>query len=339
MTLDNRPQRRGGDTTLLRDLYFNRTGIVLLLVFLISIGLIFVSTNTAGTAEAFWLSLGASLLATAVFAALNSFLATQQFERLIVKEIEETISDQMTHLAGEIAAKSEENRDCLPLARYPATNSPAAVFNVDLNRSISSSRRYTFQGATGRYTIARLAVLNSSFDELRMILPDPSKPDSVLLRAARELDLRGDGTDLDAAREELIDDIWMSIVGAFQARRRCDRIIFCLIADPPIDRTELFEDHVYLTCFSDQSSEGYEFPMTLKFGSNTIPYGSVSRDCARLFSSSYTTKFEIPKAGNQAEFLGILAEVGLNLTSKEFDRYARDFNLFRRGLPGYLTSL
>ena len=55
---------RVSPTQLLRELYFNRTGIVFLLMVLVPVLMLVASAKTHGSASQFWLALGTATIAT-----------------------------------------------------------------------------------------------------------------------------------------------------------------------------------------------------------------------------------------------------------------------------------
>lgn len=67
------PQRTGRER-LLRELYFNRTGLLFLITLLIAVGIFAISARTHGNANVFWLTLGTGMVAPSAYAAFSNFL-------------------------------------------------------------------------------------------------------------------------------------------------------------------------------------------------------------------------------------------------------------------------
>ena len=74
-------RKHSANLQLLRSLYFNRNGILVLVMALVSVGLLYLSVRTHGTASQFFLGLGAATIATTVYSFLQVLLTTSQFNR------------------------------------------------------------------------------------------------------------------------------------------------------------------------------------------------------------------------------------------------------------------
>jgi hypothetical protein len=322
---------------LLRELYFNRTGVLLLLTILLTIGMYALAAHTHGNASAFWLTLATGIVATSAYAAIAVFLTTRQFDAFLQTTIEQSVRANISIATNELLSTIwQQNSTYLPTASYPPTNSPDPVFNRDLNSCFASSDRYIFQGVTARYSLARLASLDTTFDLVRIIVANPTEPDSVVTRAKHakhSAESSLNDADLAHIRAELIDDIWMSIVGAFLFRRKCDRIEFCFLADPPIDRAEIFDTAMFLTRYSDPGSWGFQFPATNRFHRDSMPYQMLYKDCARLFTSKYTVRLQIPREDDPKTLFRALRKAGLDFDENQYERLQDEFRDLTRNLP------
>lgn len=320
---------------LLRDLYYNRTGLLFLITILLAIGMYVLSGQTHGNASVFWLTLATGMVATAAYAAFSVFITTRQFDSFLRTTIKSTIDGQFSTVSTNILETiQKQQHSYVPVAYYRATDHPDAIFNRDLNRNLTSSERYYFQGITARYMIARLANKQTFVDHIRVIVADPTKPESVVTRAKYDID-DGDGQlSLAKARSDLINDIWMSIVGAHVIRRMSNRIEFCLLADPPIDRSEIFDEEMFLTLYSDPDSSGFRFPSTCRFPKDSMIYQMHTKDCTRLFVSPYTVRFEIPRDNKPDSLFTVLHNAGLHFDDTQYPRLKAEFLNFVESLPG-----
>ena len=325
---------------LLRELYFNRTGLVLLLTILLAIGMYALAAHTRGDASTFWLSLATGIVATSAYAAFTVLLTTKQFDAFLRTTIEQSVRKDIANATDELLNTVRQHSSVhVPATSYPPTNSPDPAFNRDLNRNFMSSERYIFQGVTARYNVARLASLDTTFDLVRIIVANPTEPDSVVARAKHaKHDRDGDISDAKIAqiRTDLLDDIWMSIVGAYRCWRKADRIEFCFLADPPIDRAEIFDEEMFLTCYSDPDSRGFDFPAAFRFPRDSMPYQMQLRDCARLFTSRYTTRLQIPRDAERESLFRALSDAGLDFDESQYERLNDEFRDLVRNLPGQM---
>jgi hypothetical protein len=322
---------------LLRELYFNRTGLVLLLTILLAIGMYVLAAHTRGNASTFWLTLATGIVATSAYAAFTVLLTTKQFDAFLRTTIEQSVRENIASATDELLNTVRRHSSVhVPATSYPPTNSPDPAFNRDLNRSFMASERYIFQGVTARYSVARLASLDTTFDLVRIIVANPTESDPVVARAKHaKHDRGGDISDANTAqiRADLLDDIWMSIVGAYRCWRKADRIEFCFLTDPPIDRAEIFDEEMFLTCYSDPDSRGFQFPAAYRFLRDSLPYQMLYRDCARLFTSRYTTQLQIPAGDGRELLFRALRKAGLDFDESRYERLNTEFWDLVRDLP------
>jgi hypothetical protein len=325
---------------LLRELYFNRTGLLFLLTVLLAIGMYALAAHTHGDASTFWLTLATGIVATSAYAAFTVLLTTKQFDAFLRTTIEQSVRNNIATATAELTnTVRQQNSAYVPVTSYPATNSPDPVFNRDLNRSFMSSERYIFQGVTARYNIARLASSDTTFDLVRIVVANPMEPDSVVARAKHaKHNMEGGFSDADFAhvRADLIDDIWMSIAGAYLCWRKADRIEFCFLSDPPVDRAEIFDTEMFLTRYSDPGSRGFEFPAACRFLRDSMPYQMQAKDCARLFTSRYTIRFQIPRDDDRRSLFRALHNAGLDFDETQYERLKNEFWELVRNLPGQM---
>jgi len=295
------------------------------------------AAHTHGDASTFWLTLATGIVATSAYAAFAALLTTKQFDAFLRTAIEQSVRRNIAAVTDELVnTVRQQNSAYVPATSYPPTNSPDLAFNRDLNRSFTSSERYIFQGVTARYNVARLASLDTTFDLVRIIVANPTEPDSVVARAKHgKHDTDGSISDADLAqiRADLIDDIWMSIVGAYCCWRKADRIEFCFLTDPPIDRAEIFDTEMFLTRYSDPDSWEYEFPAACRFLRDSMPYQMQYKDCARLFTSRYTTRFQIPRDDDRRLLFRVLHHAGLDFDETQYERLKNEFWDLVRNLP------
>jgi hypothetical protein len=296
-----------------------------------------IASHVHGDARSFWLTLATGLAATSAYTAFTVFFTAKQFDTFLRATIEQSVHDNISNVTNELLdIIRSQNSSYMPAASYPARNSPDPAFNRDLNRSFLSSDNYTFQGITARYNIARLASLDTRFNSVRIIVANPAEPDSVVTRAKHaQHDIEGGLSDVDLAkiRNELIDGIWMSIVGAHRCWRKADRIEFCLLADPPIDRAEIFDEDMFLARYSDRRSWGFEFPAACRFLRGSMQYQMHAQDCGRLFASRYTMRLEIPREDDPKALFRALRKAGLNFDESKYDGLRSEFRDLTRDLP------
>lgn len=308
----------------LRDLYMNRTGVLFLVMLLLSIAAIFEAAHSRGTASQFWLALGTSVLATTLYAFVQAMLTTQQFDRFIRGSIQDSIGRQL----------AESQRQFVPIEQYGGVTVPGAKFNLDLNQSLSRSSVYTFRGVTGQYAVARLSLLPRSVvpSEFRLIVADPTRPESVDTRIRVVDPPEGDWT---ARRQQLIHEIYMTLVGLHVIRWRFDAVHVNLTADLHIERMEITDEDIFLTRFSGRETTT-RFPASMRFAKESLIYQIYSRDCARLSNSPNVRRFEVPRDLSDERYVEFLVDKGLDMTIDRFRELRTAFEQFRQNVTDQL---
>lgn len=323
-TADNRSL-----TQLLRELYFSWTGIVFLLMALISVLMIVASARTHGTISQFWLAIGSAILASTIYSFVQTLLTTRQFNRFLSSTIQGDIRKEITKSADEAMEIFRSSRDrYLPGKTYGAHKSLDPRFNRDLNNSLNTSAHYIFRGMSARFAVARLALIESPPRDVRLIVADPTRPDAVDFRARHEVD-SGNAGDFDQAKQEILDGIFLSIAGAYLTRSRFDHLEFYFTPLPHVDRVEICDEDIYITRFSDNSSERVTFPVTSRFEHESLLYQMFYIDCSSLISSPYLTRLEIPRGLPEPEFLSRLAGIGITLSPERWQAMKADFEAFK----------
>ncbi|MEU5882696.1 hypothetical protein [Spirillospora sp. NPDC047279] len=323
---------------LLRSLYLNRTGILLLIMLLGSIGLIAISARTAGAAQQFWLAVGSGTLATTVYSTLQVFLTTTQFEHFLVGSIRSVVESEVVVLAERVLQESDETRHrFLPTSQYPGSTTPDPTFNRDINASFQRSDLYIFRGMTGKYSAARLALLPKTPSRVQLIIADPTEPKAVDNRA-RLLLRRGEVPDLDEGRKKVIHDIHLALAGMQSIHAHFDELQLCFTQDPFIDRVEIFDQEIYVELFSDVS-EARSFPPTVRFSRESVAYQTHYRDCSRLLSSSLVRKVTIQRDSDARTYLNDLKDqASIDISMGDFEAAREEFREFRERVKGELVS-
>lgn len=351
-------------SALRRIIVSRSTALVTVLSLLIALISTIIGVRVSGDAKTVWLAIGTSLFATVVFSLLQVLLTADHQDALIRETINESLdqlgpqvdqklADVTNGLSGSVRevveatssktvidltkAVNETVAEHRPLEIYRPMDHEDLRFNRDLNESMLRSSKYVFRGFTARYSIARLANLNSSgasFDDIRLLVVHPNTPKSVERRQGNS-EWPGRGV-----HANVVEEVWLSIVGALKVRPKCGRIEFCFVADPPNDRYEIFDDEIYVSYFTDRRSKDLPFPLTEKHGRESREYQRQLADVNSLFNSTYTDKLEIPQDESVEELILGLRAIGLaldldryNSLSAKFEEFIRDHAIASSALP------
>src|SRR5260370_26162353 len=90
------------ETRLVRELYFNRTGLLFLLTVLLAIGMYGLAVATHGDASTFWLTLATGIVATSAYAAFAVLLTTKQFDAFLRTTIEQSVEEHVSLATGQL---------------------------------------------------------------------------------------------------------------------------------------------------------------------------------------------------------------------------------------------
>jgi hypothetical protein len=207
------PEGKGSSTVqLLRELYFNRTGILFLFMAILSILMLIASTRTKGSASQFWLGLGAATIATTGYSFVQVLLTTRQFNMFLSNAIETDIQEAMAQGTAEAMETFRAvQAKYLPSATYPALDAANPRFNRDLNASMSASAKYVFRGLAGRHAVARLSLMPRPPRDAVLIIADPTMPAAVDFRARHNARGGGDSA-FELAKQDILDGILTSAI-------------------------------------------------------------------------------------------------------------------------------
>ena len=321
---------------LLRELYFNRTGIVFLLMALLSVLMLIASAKTHGSLSQFWLALGSATIATTGYSSVQVLLTTGQFNRFLSGAIQADIKSEIasgTKEALEIF-RTSRNR-YLPAVTYPPQSTTNPKFNRELNESLNNSSHYIFCGMSARYAIARLALLRTVPRDVKLIVADPTKPAAVDYRARHET-ASGDEEAFNNAKQRILDGIYMSIAGAYQIRHKFDNLEFYFTSMPHVDRFEICDNDIYLTRFSDTSGTGTLFPATAKFDHDSLIYQMFSSDCNSLLRSPYLLRLSVPGNSTEGEFLSTLHRIAIISSEEQWEKMKASYREFQETIRSEL---
>lgn len=307
---------------LLRQLYFNRTGVLFLLMAIVSILMLIESARTKGNISQFWLALGAATVATTGYSFVQVLLTTRQFNNFLsdsIKiDIQQAVADTLLSLQDKY----------LPVATYPGLDTPNPRFNSDLNACLSSSAHYLFRGLSARYAVVRLAQLPRAPRDVKIIMADPTKPAAVDFRARRDAGSGGD-QEFNQAKKAIIDGIHMAIAGAYLNRRKFNNIELILTPIPHVDRVEICDNAIFVARFSEDEEASSKFPSSMRFGRESLIYQMFIQDCNNVLSSPYVTRFDLPGSLTEEGFLEKLARIGLPIGKPEWAAMKQMFRDFQ----------
>ncbi|QQQ74437.1 hypothetical protein IOD16_25115 [Saccharothrix sp. 6-C] len=320
---------KGVRSNLLQELFWTRTGLLLLtLVATSGSSLAISSTMDQGALRTFLTSVGTGTLISAVVGFGQTLITNSAAQRALITPVVEESRRALRDLNAEYRAL---DREFFPTHVFEPTARPDPAFNQVMMQDLERTRLYVFRGFAGRYAAGRL-LLSQSECELRAVLADPRDDDAISGRARYLLRNEGVDGDYDAIAERLREQISIGLVGLFLARGRCSRIDLTIVSDPPLDRLELFDDSVWLTLYSNTSAGVIRlYPRTVRFAEGSFIYGMERAEFLRISNSKAGLHIVITPGTSRADFLALFEKItGNPLTEDGFRSLEEKFHRFRK---------
>ncbi|MEJ2854541.1 MULTISPECIES: hypothetical protein [unclassified Saccharothrix] len=319
----------GDRGNLLRELFWTRTGLLLLiLVVAAGTSLAISSTMDPGPLRNFVLSVGTGTMISAVVSFTQTLITSTAAQRALVTPVVEESRKALRELTAEYRAL---DREFFPTHVFEPTARPDPVFNQLMMQDLDRTRLYGFRGFTGRYAACRV-LLSQAECELRAVLADPRDDDAISGRGRYLLRHEGADGDYDTIADRLREQISIGLVGLFLARNRCSRIDLTIVSDPPLDRLELFDDSAWLTLYSNTSAGVVRlYPRTLRFSEGSFLYGMERAEFLRISNSKAGLHVVITPSTTRSDFLVLFEKItGAPLTAEGFRELEEKFHAFRR---------
>ncbi|MCE7010673.1 hypothetical protein LWC34_48905 [Kibdelosporangium philippinense] len=311
----------------IQEMFWTRTGLLLAVLLVISIGSLWISSAMdAGLLRNLVTALGTGTMVSAIVGFGQTLITAAASQKALVTPLIEESKRALRDLSAEYRAL---NNEFFPTHVFEASAEPDPEFNRLLMQDLRASRHYFFRGFSGRHAAARLLLTRSEW-ELRTVVADPRQHSAISGRARYLLRNEGATGDYDKIRAQLIEEISIGIVGLFLARSRCTTIDIAVISDPPLDRTEIFDDSVWLTLYSDVGGVTSLYPRTLRFSEGSFIYGMQRAEFQRMRDTRTAQKFVITPDTSRQEFLALFEKITSTPLSEEgFGQLERKFHDFR----------
>ncbi|WP_121012320.1 hypothetical protein [Saccharothrix australiensis] len=320
----------GGERgNLLRELFWTRTGLLLLVLVVTSAACLAISSGMdQGTLRNFIGSVGTGTMISAVVGFGQTLITSSAAQRALITPVVAESRKALRDLTAEYRAL---DREFFPSHVFEPTARPDPVFNQVMMQDLERTRRYGFRGFAGRYAACRV-LLSHAECELKAVLADPRDADAISGRARYLLRHEGADGDYDTIVERLRDQISIGLVGLFIARSRCSRIDLTIVSDPPLDRLELFDDSAWLTLYSNTNAGVVRlYPRTLRFSEGSFLYGMERAEFLRISNSKAGLHIVITPRTTRDDFRALFEKItGMALTEEGFRALEDKFHRFRR---------
>jgi hypothetical protein len=318
---------KGRGSNPIQEIFWTRTGLLLLILIVVAGGSMAISAAMSpGTAKNVVAALATGTLITAIVSFGQTLITAKAAQRAMVTPLIEENRRTLRELSAEYRAL---NREFFPTNEFEPTNEPDPTLNHLMMEDLRNTRQYFFRGFSGRYAAARLLLARSDW-ELRAVVADPHERTAITGRA-RYL-VRHEGStlaDFDSIQSRLHEEIHIGLVGLFLARSRCSRIDVAVVADPPLDRLEMFDDSVWITLYSDAGATML-YPRTLRFSEGSFIYNMERAEFDRLHNTRGARHLVITPNTTRTDFAAQFEmATGTKLTERRFRDLESRFHAFR----------
>ncbi|HET6504419.1 MAG TPA: hypothetical protein VFG87_27010 [Amycolatopsis sp.] len=311
----------------LQEIFWTRTGLLLAVLVVVSGSCLLLSgTIEPGTLKNLVTAAGTGTLVSAIVTFGQTLITASASQRALVSPVIEDSRRTLRELAAEYRSM---NREFFPTDIFDATAEPDPTFNRLMMQDLLASRQFFFRGFSARYAAARLLLSHAEW-ELRVIIADPRDATTLSGRARYLLRHEGAAADVAKIQRDLSHEVSIGLVGLYLARSRCTRVDLTVVADPPLDRLEMFDDSVWIHLYSDVGRTNTLYPRTLRFSEGSFIYNMERVEFLRICRSRAARHFELGPDTTRGEFMALYRKVtGCTLTEDRFRALEAEFHSFR----------
>ncbi|PPK66738.1 hypothetical protein V5P93_004775 [Actinokineospora auranticolor] len=318
---------KGIRTHPIQEIFWTRTGLLLLILVVVSgLSLWASSAVDPGVPRNLLTALGTGTMVSAVVGFGQTLITASAAQRAMVAPLVEESRKALHDLAAEYRSL---NREFFPTDVFEASTEPDPGFNALIMADLRQTRQVWFRGFSGRYAAARI-LLSPGQSEVRAVLADPRERGAISGRARHLARQQGPTADYEAIGRSLHEEVRIGLVGLYLARSGCASIDVTVIADPPLDRVELFDDCVWLTLYSAVAGAPSLYPRTLRFSEGSFLYDMQRAEFARVHAARDAPRVVITPDTSREEFLAHFGKLtGTPLPEAEFHELEARFHRFR----------
>jgi hypothetical protein len=312
----------------LQEIFWTRTSLLLLILIVVAgVSLLISSAMSPGTGKTLVSALGTGTLISAVVGFGQTLITATASQKALVAPVIEESRRALQELSAEYRSL---NREFFPTHVFEATTDPDPAFNRLMMADLNATRQCFFRGFSARHAAARL-LLSHTERELRAVIADPRDASAISGRARYLLRREEAGVDYETIQSRLHDEIWIGLVGLYLARSHCAQVDITVVADPPLDRLEMFDDSVWLTLYSDIGGATTLYPRTLRFTEGSFMYNMERAEFLRVCNSRSGRHFQIMPDSTRQDFLALFEKItGSRLSEEQFGELEGKFHAFRR---------
>ncbi|WP_367389744.1 hypothetical protein [Lewinella sp. LCG006] len=309
---------------MLRQLFYNKVGIVLLLTIVLSIAIFIYANDLGDTSKEIALAIASSLFATAIFTVFYNVFTFQTTSSILDDSIGQQLQNSKDEIVQSVKAYYKEY---VPDRIFEGSNAPAKAFGQDLIKEIQATDTYSFRGISGKRTAIRIELVRGKLTEVRLNLINPADQNALVERANLMLSIDQMPQTLENVEKvvtRIKKDVFSCLAGLYYyGKTKCQTIVVAFQNGTSTSRLELLDDAIYISLYDD----GYQrYPETLKFSRETKIYRLYQLEFQKEFKQiSARSSITISSNTSEEEFIQQLSSLGvLNDISIETIKIYRD---------------
>jgi hypothetical protein len=322
-------EAKGSRKNPVQEIFWTRTGLLLLILVVISGLTMVLSANLdPGVGKNLVTAVATGTLVSAIVGFGQTLITATATQRAMLTPLVDESRQALRDLADEYRSM---NREFFPTHVFEATAEPNPALNRLMMQDLHNTRQYLFRGFSGRHAAARMLLSRSEW-EFRAVVADPTNISAIGGRARYLIrhSLANVDADVDTIQARLLKEIRMGLIGLYLARSRCSRLEVTVISDPPLDRLEIFDDSVWVTLYSDAHAPA-EYPRTLRFSEGSFIYNMERAEFGRISASRHAHHLVITPDLSRQEFIARFEKItNSRLTEEQFGELTTEFSTFVR---------
>lgn len=270
-------------TIVIKRLYFNKMGILLLILFIISL-LIFYAAFKENDVEfkSILISIASSLLASNIFSVLYALVTNASFLEYFTEMIRNEEKELFNSLILEV---QRTNKAYIASKIFDPTQTKNYSFNKDLTSEFSKASKFMFRGVSGKRIAARIFYLNKKLDFIKLIIIHPEDRVSIQKRA-NHISILEERT-LSDIESDIKNDIYISLINLYNSRHKCNLIEIVFQQGYSASRLEILDNAVYVSVYDNDYDGLVYYPSVVKFCNKTVFY--------KMYATEYMREFEFSK--------------------------------------------
>lgn len=332
-------------SNLMQNLEKYATWLFASLIFIVSVVVLYIGNQVGSPYKDICISISTSLIASLIFSFMYSSLVEKHHLAVVNDELASSVrhsaeemkklqQDNMQQITNSMISKIEDLeqshyhqitthfRELIPSKQFPATNQPDPEFNRTLTEALIDSNQYLFKGVTGRYVPSRLETARNYNLSCRVLLVDPARDDLLQLYVRDRFGVYP--ADLTQRIQKVKREIYMTIVDLFeQAQRTRTTINIKMYHGPVYYRTEIFDDKVFVSYFTQKTSTAY--PNSYLYTSDSFYYEAFLTDFNQTFElDASSTSFN--SMSHEKQLVEFLAKIGCDVNEiPQLQQEAKEF--------------